>query len=121
MTKMQMFLSRKRNQDRAWLQNSEPHEYTEQKLDTPERGPGMQPVDHLVDRLLVICQGKEIKRFAQCCGVFTDEICNNHGETYHQKHAEAHNLDPDCANPSDRLSGSIAVNRPLPSPHDVKH
>jgi len=64
MTKMKMLLRRKRNQDRSYLQNGELHEYTEHKPDTPEGGPGMQAVDHLVDRLLVICYGKEIKRFA---------------------------------------------------------
>jgi len=81
----------------------------------------MQAVDHLVDRLLVLCHGKEIKRFGQCRRGFTDEICNNHGETYHQKHAEAYNLDPERTSQSDRLSEIITVNSPVPRFRNVKH
>jgi len=81
----------------------------------------MQAVDHLVDRLLVLCHGKEIKRFGQCRGGFTDEICNNHGETYHQQQAEAYSLDPDRTSQNDRVSKIVAVNSPCPRSHHVKH
>ena len=120
MAKMQMLLRRKRNQDRSYLQNGELREYTEHKPDTPEGGSGMQAVDHLVDRLLVICHGKEIKRFGQCRGGFTDEICNNHGETYHQEQAEADSLDPDRKNESDSPTEIIAVNSLYPRLRHVK-
>jgi len=71
----------------------------------------MQAVDHLVDRLPLLCHRKEIKWFGQCRRKgFTDDICNNHGETYHQEQAEAYSLDPDRTSESDRLSEIIAVN-----------
>jgi len=81
----------------------------------------MQAVDHPVNRLLILCHGKEIKRFGQCRGGFMDEICNNHGQTYHQEHGEAYNLDPERGPPSDRVSGIIAVNWQFPRLNKVKN
>ena len=79
----------------------------------------MQAVDHLVNRLLLLCHGKEIKGFCQCRGGFADEICNNHGETYHQEQGEAYSLDPDRKSESDRVSEIMAVYLPVPRSHDV--